>query len=197
MLIWTVAVLAALPLYGEPLTGGERNRALSELHATRKLLLDAIAGLSAEQWQFKPGPDRWSVAEIAEHVAVTEDLYWNGIQRNVAKEPNPGKRAEIQVADEEIIPRMADRTSTRKAGDANTPSGRFADAVAVAEAYKASRDRLIEYVRATDDNLRGHVWPHRAYGPIDGYQWILLACGHIVRHVDQINEVKAAPTYPQ
>src|SRR3990172_4230165 len=138
---WLWIGLAVLPLSAGELTPGERNRALSELHATRKLLVDAISGLSEAQWRFKPGPDRWSVAEIAEHVAVTEDLYWNGIQRNVSAEANPEKRAEIEVADEAGVPRMADRTSKRQATEANTPTGRFADAAAVIAAYQASRDR--------------------------------------------------------
>jgi hypothetical protein len=194
---WLWIGLAVLPLSAGELTQGERNRALSELHATRKLFVDAVSGLSEAQWRFKPGPDRWSVAEIAEHVAVTEDLYWNGIQRNVSGDANPEKRAEIEVADEAVIPRMADRTSKREAGEANTPTGRFADAAAVIAAYQASRDRLIDYVRSTKDDLRNHVWPHRAYGPIDGCQWLLLACGHIERHVAQINEVKASEGWPE
>jgi uncharacterized damage-inducible protein DinB len=189
--------LAVLPLAAEELTQGERNRLLSESHATRKLFVDAISGLSEAQWQFKPGDGGWSIAEIAEHVAVTEDLYWNGIQRNVATDASPEKRAEIKVEDEAVIPRMVDRTSKRKAVEANTPTGRFADAAEVTAAYEASRERLIEYVRTTKDDLRNHVWPHRAYGPIDGYQWVLLACGHIERHVAQMNEVKASEGWPE
>ncbi len=193
----SLAAAAAQPLRADQLTGGERNRAVSELHATRKLFLDAIAGLTPEQWTYKPAPGRWSVAEIAEHVTVTEDLYFNGIRKNVAKPPEPGKRSEIAVEDEAVIPRMADRTSKRKAGEANTPTGRFATPAEAAAAFKAARGRSIHYVQTTADNLRNHAWPHRAFGPIDGFQWILLACGHIERHVAQINEVKASKRWPK
>jgi hypothetical protein len=104
---------------------------------------------------------------------------------------------EITAKDDEIIPRMADRSQRRTAGEANTPTGRFADARAVSDHFRASRDRLIAFVRNTEADLRGRVRPHGALGPIDGYQWILLACGHIERHLQQINEVKTAAGYPR
>ncbi len=42
------------------------------LEATRDAFQSAVAGLSAAQASFKPSPDRWSVEEIVEHVAVAE-----------------------------------------------------------------------------------------------------------------------------
>ena len=191
-------LLAALvpPASAGPLTGSERNRALSELHATRKLLLDAISGLSEAQLRHRPAPDRWSVAEIADHIILTEDLYWRGMQRRVAGPPNPEKRAEIKLQDEEVVPAMADRTSKRTAVEANTPAGEEIDLAALSPRWKQARDRLIGYVTTTNDDLRSRVWPHRAYGQLDGFQWVLLACGHVHRHVAQINEVKASPGYP-
>ena len=76
-----------------------------------------------------------SVAEVAEHLAVAEDLYWTGIQRNL-----------------------------RKAGQANTPTGRFADASELAAHFRASRDRLIAFVKTTNQNLRDRVSRHRRPG---------------------------------
>ena len=70
-----LCLLLLLPVAGaaQPLTQGERNRAMSELHATRKQFLDAIEGLTPAQWNFKPAGGGWSVAETAEHIAVSED----------------------------------------------------------------------------------------------------------------------------
>jgi len=52
----------------------EANRALAlaNLQATRDALRAAVAGLSETQAQFKPSPERWSVEEIVEHLAVAE-----------------------------------------------------------------------------------------------------------------------------
>jgi len=191
--VWLAPSLAP----AQTLTQGERNRALSELHATRKLFLDTIADVSEQQWRWKPSAEAWSVAEVAEHVAVTEDSYWNAIQRNLESPAAPEKRAEIKIADEDVIPRMADRSSKRKTCEGNAPAGRFAGAAQTAAHFRASRDRLIAFVTATDQDLRNRVWPHKAYGALDGYQWVLLACGHIERHVAQIKEVLGAPGFPK
>src|SRR6202011_1383100 len=71
--------LAAIvcPVAAEPLTQGERDFAMSSMQATRKLFLDSVAGLSAAQWNFKAAPERWSIAECAEHIALSEDMLAN------------------------------------------------------------------------------------------------------------------------
>ena len=62
-----VAILAAVStLQGGPPEKADRERVLSELQTSRKQFLDAIANLSAAQWTFKAGPDRWSIAEVAD-----------------------------------------------------------------------------------------------------------------------------------
>src|SRR5260370_25583730 len=64
-----IGSLALGVLFAEPLTQSERDKALSHFHATRKLLLDSVAGLSYAQWNFKPAPERWSIARCADHIA--------------------------------------------------------------------------------------------------------------------------------
>jgi hypothetical protein len=54
------------------LTPEERESALKSFQATRDNFLNRSPGLSPKQWTFKPAPDRWSVAEVSEHIAVSE-----------------------------------------------------------------------------------------------------------------------------
>jgi uncharacterized damage-inducible protein DinB len=195
--IWKKWAGRAMPA-SRPLTQGERGRAMSELHATRKRLLDAIAGLSKAQWNFKPGPDRWSVAECAEHIAVTEDFNFELVTKKILQSPAaPEKQVEVQGKDEFVLRTMADRSSKRVASEALQPAGRWRDAESLAAHFKQSRDRLIAYVETTQDDLRSHFLAHRAVGLLDGYQWILLMAGHTERHVLQIEEVKAQAGFPK
>src|ERR1700682_3818862 len=62
-----VSVTMAAP--DQTLTKAERDKAVAELEGSRQMFLDATKGLSAAQWNFKAGPDRWSIAECAEHIA--------------------------------------------------------------------------------------------------------------------------------
>src|SRR5205085_12635419 len=43
-----------------------------DIDSTRADLLRSVEGLSAEQRDFRPSPDRWSVAEIVEHLSIVE-----------------------------------------------------------------------------------------------------------------------------
>jgi len=49
-------------------SAADRAALLKYLEKTRAELVNATKGLSTEQWNFKPAADRWSVAEIAEHL---------------------------------------------------------------------------------------------------------------------------------
>src|SRR5262245_60986244 len=55
------------------LTPEERQAAIKYLEDTRQKVLDSLKDLSDDQWKFKSAPDRWSAAEVAEHIAVSEE----------------------------------------------------------------------------------------------------------------------------
>ena len=65
-----LALASAIAIPAQSITQGDRNRALSELHATRKAFLDSVQNLTDAQWRFKPARDRWSIAEVAEHITL-------------------------------------------------------------------------------------------------------------------------------
>src|ERR1700693_1961534 len=65
------------------LSAEERDAALSSLQSTHDAFLKSIAGLSEKQWRFKPAPDRWSVAEVSEHIAVSESAIFGLVQKQI------------------------------------------------------------------------------------------------------------------
>jgi uncharacterized damage-inducible protein DinB len=191
-MIFTVTAATAA---GQSLTPKERDRAVAELESSRQDLLAAVASLSPAQWAFKSVPDRWSIVECVEHVALAEDSYFHTITERLPKaKPQPENAAEVRDKDDYVLKTMPDRSSKRVTSESLEPKGKPPqDAL---EHFRRSRDRFITYVRTTDDDLRGRFQAHRAMGLIDGYQWILLAVGHTRRHLEQINEVKRDPKYP-
>src|SRR5271170_4905052 len=87
-----IAQTAATPA-PTTLTAEERETALKSLQATRDGFLKSIAGLSEKQWRFKPAPDRWSVAEVSEHIAVSESTILGLVQTKFMTSPaDPAKR---------------------------------------------------------------------------------------------------------
>src|SRR2546425_10113325 len=102
-----VAIAAAAPT----LTQGERDRAMAEFEGSRQAFLDATKGLSAAQWNFKPAPERWSVAECAEHIALSEGFIFGVITEKIMTAPaNPDKKAAAAGKDDKIVAMLQDRS---------------------------------------------------------------------------------------
>ena len=189
--------LAASLLPAQTLTQHDREFAMSHLHASRKMFLDAISGLTPEQWNFKPGPDRWSVAECAEHITVSEDVIFGMIQNQILKSPAaPEKRADVKGKDEAVVQQVPDRSQKFTAPEMLTPKKRWVAPDALIAHFKESRDSHIHYVDTTQDDLHDHFMAHPAMGMLDAYQWILLLSAHTERHTAQIKEVLASLPHP-
>jgi uncharacterized damage-inducible protein DinB len=184
--------------FAQPLTKDERERGLSELQGTRKLFLESVAGLSEAQWNFKPAPEVWSVAEVAEHIAVSEDLIFGMVTERIMKGPaEPDKKAEVQGKDQIILEKVVDRSVKVQAPEMLRPTHRFSSQQALLDHFKESRERTIAYVQNTQDDLRSHFGDHPLLKTLDGYQWLLLLSAHSHRHTLQIEEVKANPNFPK
>jgi len=199
-----------LPQFAQPADGSataptpktlsqhDRDFLMSQMHSSRKEFLDSVAGLTPEQWNFKAAPDRWSIAECAEHIAVSDDFISGLVRDQVMKGPAaPEKREQVKVKDEDLPKLVAERSQKFKAPEPIAPKKRWADPAEAVAHFKESRDRNIAYVETTQDDLRDHFMPHPAAGMLDGYQWLLLMSGHTERHVAQIQEVKTDPKYPK
>ncbi len=88
----------------QTLTQEERDRAVAELEGSRKAFLDATKGLSPAQSNFKAAPDRWSVAECSEHIALAEGFIFGLVSEKIMKAPaNPEKREAAKGKDDLIL----------------------------------------------------------------------------------------------
>jgi hypothetical protein len=195
----TIAQTTAAPAPAPtPLSAAERESALNSLQATHDAFLKSISGLSEAQWRFKPAPDRWSVAEVAEHIAISESMIFGMVQSRIMTSPaTPDKRAEVAGKDEIVLTKVPDRSHKAQAPEFLKPTNRWATREELTQAFEGSRKATMDYVRTTNDDLRDHFGPHPLLGPLDAYQWILLISAHSERHTKQIEEVKADPNFPK
>lgn len=187
--------LSVAPAYAQPLTQQERDSLLKHLDQTRQAFLDSIAGLSDAQWTFKAGPDRWSIAEVAEHIAISETTILRLVTDQIMKGPVV-PRSPDPVSDEKLLAGLLDRTSKFQAPEMLRPSNRWPTRDALTKDFLAAREKTATYVKTTTDDVHGHAGPHPVFKMLDGYQWVLLLSGHSARHTAQIQEVKASAGYP-
>ena len=185
----------------QTLSKEERDKAVAELEGSKKAFLDATKGLSAAQWNFKAAPDRWSVAECSEHIALSEGFIFGVITDRIMKAPaNPEKRTAAAGKDDKLIPILLDRTHKATAPEQIDPAkNKPMTGDEATKLFLDNRAHSIDYVKATQEDLRDHLFDHPVpvFGTMDAYQWILFMSGHSRRHTLQILEVKADPNFPK
>jgi hypothetical protein len=188
--------ISLLPLAAEPISKGDREFGMSALHASRKMFLDSVAGLSDAQLKFKPAPEKWSIAETAEHIALSEQFIYHAADAAL-QSPAREKMADPGKLDEVILARVPDRSTKATAPEALRPQNHFKSTAEAVAAFRSLRDAHIKYLSETQDALREHFFKNPVLGDIDAFQWILFVSAHTERHVGQILEIKASPGFPK
>ncbi len=175
----------------------EKKSAAKFLKQTQKDVLASVKGLSGAQLTFKSAADKWSVEDCIKHIAATEAGLWQLTENTLKAAPNPEKRSEIKMSDDDVKKNIEDRSRKVKTFAPFEPQNTgFKTLEEAINSFKENRDKLIEYVKHTDADLRSHV-AALPVGSFDCYQMILFIGAHSQRHLKQINEVKADPAFPK
>jgi len=175
----------------------ERKFAAEHMKSTKAELQDAIKGLSAAQLDYKISADKWSVKECVYHIAISEKNLWAMLETSMKAGPTPEKKKDLKVTDEQVVKMIEDRTTKVKTfalfEPQNTPYKSLDEAL---NDFKTTRTAHIKYIKATSEDLRNH-FVQIPFGLIDCYQLCLLISSHTNRHMQQLNEVKAAAGFPK
>jgi len=192
-----LAVLAIPALNAQELTKEDRAKALEYLEKTRAGVLAATKGLSEAQWNFKPATNRWSVAEVMEHIASAEDFLMDLIQKQVMTAPPRAAGEDVKALDDFVLKAIPDRSVKAQAPEPLQPNNRFGTPKESLKHFGESRDKTVAFLKTTND-LRQHAFESPPLGKkLDGYEWVLFIAAHSERHTKQIEEVKADPNFPK
>jgi DinB superfamily len=177
------------------ITDRERETALALLARSRTAVIKAVDGLTEPQARWKPTPERWSILEYIEHLAVSDDALVALVKRSLEApahiETEDERKAREQKIRETPIPRGVNR-----APEHLKPVARFESLADAVSAFLAARDRTIEYARSTTDDLRSHFTPHPVLGQMDGYQWLCGNARHAETHARHVVEIRDLPEFP-
>lgn len=193
---FVLLLVIATAVSAQELTQSEKDRAFQYLESTKANLLEATKGLTQPQWDFKPSPDRWSVAQVMEHIAASEDFVRDGLLREkVMVSPQGQPDREVKKIDEAVVTMIPDRSHKAQAPDPLQPRNRFASPHESLKHFLESRATTEQYLKTTP-GLRDHVMDGPV-GKMDGYEFVLFIAAHCERHTKQIEEVKADPNFPR
>ncbi len=196
LVLVSLLVVAGAPLRAESLTKAERERLVNHLQKTRQFLLDEVAGLSEAQATFKEADDRWSIAECAEHITLSEDFLRGAVGQAMQAPAAPERKEELKGREDQVMQFVTDRSQKFQAPEPLRPTGRWDSLEATIGVFKASRKKTLDYAHTTEEDLRSHIVAFPA-GDMDAYQFLLFLSGHTERHTLQIQEVKAHPDFPK
>src|SRR5882762_1957030 len=148
-LILALALAGAASAKAQDVSQADKDRGLQYLESTKKGVLDATTGLSDAQWNFKSAPDRWSLAELMEHLAAAEDMLRGMTQEQLMKSPVVPVRSaeEIKKGDETVLAMVPDRSVKRQAPEPLKPTNRFGSPAAAQKHFVESRATTEEYLK--------------------------------------------------
>lgn len=193
-----IAILAcagATAVRAQEVTQAEKEKTLQYLESTKKGVLEATKGLSEAQWNFKAGPDRWSIAQVMEHIAAAEDYIRGLVIEKVMLAPAvPGR--DVKATDDAVLAKVPDRSQKAQAPEPLVPNNRFGTPDAAIKHFVESRAKTEEFLKTTP-GLRDHAVDSPMGVKMDPYEFVLLIAAHSERHTKQILEVKADPNYPK
>jgi hypothetical protein len=162
------------------------------LDRSRAALRKAVAAVPSSLRRERPAPDRWSVTEVLEHLALVEARFDSTVGAAISKARTAGLESErdarVPLSDE-LRTVLRDRVNRREAPKAVLPTGTVDEQLAWA-ALEEARVHFRATVSAADGLALGTVTAeHHRWGALTIYQWVEVLAGHEARHTEQIAEI--------
>jgi DinB superfamily len=167
---------------------------LSYLEVRRASLGEAVDAVPAARRAERPESDRWSVAEVLEHLALVECRFKTVLADKLEEAKARGLAAERDtssiVGSYDVAP-MLDRSSKHEAPEVVRPTG--TDWQTAWNRLEDVRRSFLEVFRGGDGLALGDViHSHPRLGSLNLYQWGVWLGGHEARHTEQVHEIAAS-----
>jgi len=172
---------------------------LNYLDQTRRELRAAVDSVPSDSRNAKPAGDRWSVAQILDHLAIAHSLVAALVQKSIAEAQAKGIGPETvtsSVLGTVPTERILDRTRKVQAPETILPRSDVDVETAWTDLDQAREKLRAAFLAGDGLALEQVIQPHPVLGPINMYQWVLFNGSHEARHTLQIRELAAAFNSP-
>ena len=159
----------------------------------RLRLHEAVESIPLSLRERKPAPDRWSVAEVVEHVSIVEQRTAALLTRKVtaarANGAGPDPETSSVVSTYANPNAVIDRSRRFSAPELVHPTGAV-DTTAGTEALVQAHAAMVSALQnANGVDLAPLTATHPALGPLNMYHWVVALALHDDRHAAQIREI--------
>lgn len=168
-----------------------RPETIQQLKQSESALIEAINGTSTEEATWVPSDQSWSVLACCEHIWLVE----KNITRLISKPLMPAADPSTKRVRPETISRLMQDRSQKYTVPENIgaiPTGRFESLAAFTEQFAQTRSELRATLEQSEWETDASVLPHPRLGPLTKSEWLHFLIEHTTRHIEQINEVRAA-----
>jgi hypothetical protein len=178
-------------------TEADRTYLLDNLIRTREEIMAETKNLTKAQWNFKENPDRWSINQVVEHIAIWELLFMREISQALAREPDPKF---VQVAPDSVFTDQDPKGLKKNNALEYTKPFSFAIPLGNNEGKNnltwltTLRNESIEYLKKETKNVR---LQYDYCTGVNVHQYYLMIFSHADRHLRQLRKVKSHPNYPK
>ncbi|MBC8089126.1 MAG: DinB family protein [Phycisphaerae bacterium] len=168
----------------------------SYANAIRYQLLEFVQSLPESDFDRRLSADDWTITGILEHLALIEDSIGRMINRMTKQIRADGHPAESDASSIlGMLDEFAAVDNSRKliSPEPYRPTGSLTAHQAIAKLEEV-RARVLGAVEAANGiDLTHASFPHPFFGPLTGYQWLVLIAQHEFRHLKQMKEIVSAP----
>lgn len=197
LLIVTGSILCSYSQEVKQWTETDRQYLLANLIRSKEELIKETKDLTKQQWSFKESPDRWSINQVVEHIAIWELLLDHEISRALTEGPKPElyKTAKADSIFLGFIMEEKPHISIEytKPFTYTVPMG-LNDLQNNMTWFLKMRDESIAWIEMAKEELRSY---NLKTGSPNIHQRYITLFGHSDRHLRQIRKIKQHPNYPK
>ena len=174
-------------------TETDRQFTIENLKRSRDEVVRETENLTPAQWAFRESPDRWSIGEVVEHLALWEIIWSREISMGSRSKPQPElnktTRPDSYYAEWIMEP------NPHKSPDFSRPTG-FIKGKDNLTFFLKLRNETIGFVETTPIDMRAHFELTGTDNPRNMHQVYIFQWGHVDRHLRQIRKIKQHQNYP-
>ncbi|HEY0426230.1 MAG TPA: DinB family protein [Pyrinomonadaceae bacterium] len=157
----------------------------------RAKLKEFVASLTDEQANFLPEGEKWTAANIVEHLSMVE----NSMARisakllNEAKSKGEKSSGEAKISEEFLQKLVTGKDQKFEAPERVHPSGQLS--ITESLAAMDENGQKLEELRPLFESVEcsDFKFPHPAFGNLSAHEWLALLGGHTARHLRQIQNI--------
>ncbi len=174
-------------------TEADRKYTIDNFKRTRDALVKETEELTLSQWNFREAPERWTIAEIVEHLGIWERGWSREIDIDTRNKPQPELNEKSRP--DSYYTEFIMEEKKHHAPDFALPTG-FLEGKENIAYFLKQHELNLKFVETTPLDMRAYFEQTNG-DPRNLHQVLIFQWGHIDRHLRQIRNVKQHTNYPK